>query len=103
MNNLIKFINNQSHYKAGDELDIARNNTLIFGTYNPPKDLGYINNYRFSINNNKILKIIEASKDRVEDVNCITYKRCGGCNMRHIEYEETLIMKRNSVQALVNK
>ena len=53
MNNLIKFINKQSHYRAGDELDIARNNTLIFGTYNPPKDLGYINNYRFSINNTK--------------------------------------------------
>ena len=52
-NKLIKFINEQTHYKAGEDLDIARNNTLIFGTYNPPKDLGYINNYRFSINNNK--------------------------------------------------
>ncbi|MDY2725088.1 MAG: hypothetical protein SOV25_05825, partial [Candidatus Onthovivens sp.] len=52
-NKLISFINKQTHYKAGEDLDIARNNTLIFGTYNPPKDLGYINNYRFSINNNK--------------------------------------------------
>ena len=52
-NKLIKFINEQTHYKAGEDLDIARNNTLIFGTYNPPQDLGYINNYRFSINNNK--------------------------------------------------
>ena len=52
-NKLISFINKQTHYRAGDELDIARNNTLIFGTYNPPKDLGYINNYRFSINNTK--------------------------------------------------
>lgn len=52
-NKLISFINKQTHYKAGLELDIARNNTLIYGTYNPPKDIGYINNYRFSINNNK--------------------------------------------------
>lgn len=52
-NKLISFINKQTHYKAGVELDIARNNTLIYGTYSPPKDLGYINNYRFSINNNK--------------------------------------------------
>lgn len=52
-NKLISFINKQVHYKAGSDLDNARNNTLIFGTYNPPKDLGYINNYRFSINNNK--------------------------------------------------
>ena len=36
-NKLIKFINEQTHYKAGEDLDIARNNTLIFGTYNPPK------------------------------------------------------------------
>ena len=50
----------------------------------------------------KILDIIDKSDKRVE-CDCETYKRCGGCNMRHIEYEETLIMKRNSVQALVNK
>lgn len=50
----------------------------------------------------KILDIIDKSDKRVK-CDCETYKRCGGCNMRHIEYEETLIMKRNSVQALVNK
>lgn len=50
----------------------------------------------------KILDIIDKSDKRVE-CDCEIYKRCGGCNMRHIEYEETLIMKRNSVQALVNK
>lgn len=61
-NKLISFINNQQHYKAGEELDIARSNTLIFGTYNPPKDLGYINNYRFSINNNKKNNFLNFSK-----------------------------------------
>ena len=50
----------------------------------------------------KLEKIIEKSKNRVEP-DCLTYKRCGGCNLRHIEYEETLNLKRNMVQNLVNK
>ena len=51
----------------------------------------------------KILEIVEASKDRVEDVDCITYKRCGGCNLRHMNYPKTLELKRDIVQNLVNK
>ena len=50
----------------------------------------------------KIQEIIEKSENRKE-ADCTTYKRCGGCNMRHIKYEETLKMKQNAVQALVNK
>ncbi|MBQ2938397.1 MAG: 23S rRNA (uracil(1939)-C(5))-methyltransferase RlmD [Clostridia bacterium] len=50
----------------------------------------------------KVLKIINQSKSR-QEVDCNTYKRCGGCNMRHIKYEYTLIMKQNAVQSLVNK
>ena len=50
----------------------------------------------------KIIEIIEKSESR-QDVDCDTYKRCGGCNMRHIKYEDTLKMKQNAVQALVNK
>lgn len=51
----------------------------------------------------KILEIIESSKDRVEDVDCSTYKRCGGCNLRHMNYPRTLELKRDIVQNLVNK
>lgn len=50
----------------------------------------------------KILEIIEKSEVRQES-DCSTYKRCGGCNLRHIKYEETLKMKQNAVQSLVNK
>lgn len=50
----------------------------------------------------KILEIIEPSKYRVH-ADCQTYKRCGGCNLRHIKYDETLRIKQNAVQALVNK
>ena len=51
----------------------------------------------------KILEILEKSNDRVENIDCSTYKRCGGCNLRHIKYEETLKLKKNIVQNLVNK
>lgn len=50
----------------------------------------------------KIIEIIETSNKRVE-LDCTTYKRCGGCNLRHIDYEETLNIKRNIVQNLVDK
>lgn len=50
----------------------------------------------------KIVEIIEKSEHRVE-TNCSTYEKCGGCNLRHIEYKETLNMKKNTVQSLVNK
>ena len=50
----------------------------------------------------KILEILEKSEHRVEE-DCVTYKRCGGCNLRHIDYEETLNMKQRVVQNLVNK
>lgn len=50
----------------------------------------------------KILEIIEKSKDRIEE-DCNSYKRCGGCDLRHIKYEKTLHIKKNMVQSLVNK
>ena len=51
----------------------------------------------------KILEIIDESDDRIEDIDCHTYKRCGGCNLRHVKYEKTLELKRETVQNLVNK
>lgn len=50
----------------------------------------------------KLVEILEKSKYRVEP-DCATYKRCGGCNLRHIDYEENLNIKQNTVQNLVNK
>lgn len=50
----------------------------------------------------KILEIIQKSEVR-QETDCDTYKRCGGCNMRHIKYGDTLKMKQNAVQSLVNK
>ena len=50
----------------------------------------------------KIIEVLEKSNFR-QEVDCATYKRCGGCSMRHIKYEETLEIKKNAVQSLVNK
>lgn len=50
----------------------------------------------------KIIEFVKKSENRVEE-DCFTYKRCGGCNLRHLKYEETLKIKQNSVQSLVNK
>ena len=51
----------------------------------------------------KILEIINPSKDRDINIDCSTYKRCGGCNLRHVNYKTTLKMKKNIVQNLVDK
>ncbi len=50
----------------------------------------------------KIVKIIEKSNERIVE-DCSTYKRCGGCDLRHINYKYTLQMKNNMVENLVNK
>ena len=50
----------------------------------------------------KIIEILNKSEFRQES-DCLTYKRCGGCNLRHIKYNQTLKIKQNAVQSLVNK
>lgn len=43
------------------------------------------------------------SSNNRQKLDCNTYKRCGGCNLRHMKYEETLKIKRDIVQNLINK
>lgn len=50
----------------------------------------------------KMIEIIQKSTHRIEE-DCDTYKKCGGCHLRHIEYEETLDMKQAMVENLVHK
>ena len=50
----------------------------------------------------KLLQIIEKSEERTE-IDCNTYQRCGGCDLRHMTYESTLELKREAVQSLINK
>jgi len=50
----------------------------------------------------KIIEIIDVVRERVE-ADCQSYKRCGGCSLRHIEYLKTLDIKKKAVQNLINK
>ena len=50
----------------------------------------------------KIISILESSKWR-EDVDCYTYQRCGGCNLRHMNYEQTIQIKKNAVESTLKK
>ena len=50
----------------------------------------------------KIIEIIEKATTRaLED--CKTYKQCGGCNLRHINYKETLNIKKAIVDNCLHK
>lgn len=51
----------------------------------------------------KIIEIIKKSKYRVQDLDCATYKRCGGCNLRHMDYNYTLDLKRDIIINCLNK
>ena len=50
----------------------------------------------------KLIEVLKPSENRTIP-DCSTYKRCGGCNLRHIKYEETLKIKKEMIQNLVNK
>ncbi len=51
----------------------------------------------------KIIEILEKSDNRISNEDCKTYKRCGGCNLRHINYEETLNIKKSIVENCLYK
>lgn len=50
----------------------------------------------------KIVQIIKKSENRVE-IDCKLYGKCGGCQLRHVNYEESLKIKEGIVQNLINK
>ena len=50
----------------------------------------------------KILKIIKISNNRKEE-DCESYKRCGGCSLRHMNYFSTLELKQNIVKNCLYK
>ncbi len=50
----------------------------------------------------RILEVIEQSEFRRES-DCETYKRCGGCSLRHIDYKKTLEIKTEMVKNCLQK
>ena len=51
----------------------------------------------------KILEILSISNKRNTKVDCTTYKQCGGCNLRHINYKDTLLIKNDVVKNTLKK
>ena len=50
----------------------------------------------------KCIEVIKKSGNRVNE-DCITYKRCGGCSLRYMSYEESLNVKTKMVQNCLKK
>lgn len=50
----------------------------------------------------KLLRIIKPSADRVEPF-CGVYKRCGGCNLQHLDYKAQLKFKENLVREAIKR
>jgi len=50
----------------------------------------------------KVIEILENSKFR-KNSDCRTYLKCGGCAIRHIDYDYTLEIKKKSVESTLKK
>lgn len=50
----------------------------------------------------KILNVIKKAQERTIP-DCETYQRCGGCDLRHMTYENTLRIKKQNVQNLIDR
>ena len=50
----------------------------------------------------KCIEIIKKSTDRVDE-DCSTYRRCGGCSLRYMNYEKTLQLKTEMVKNCIKK
>ena len=50
----------------------------------------------------ELIKVIEASDDRVEPI-CPVYYKCGGCNMQHMNYESQLKAKSDFASNLLER
>lgn len=50
----------------------------------------------------KIIEILNKSEHR-KDPDCMTYTRCGGCSLRHVNYDYTLKIKKEIVKNVLRK
>lgn len=50
----------------------------------------------------KVLEILQKSEHRTDE-KCDTYAKCGGCKLRHMDYEYTVEMKKASVENTLKK
>ena len=50
----------------------------------------------------RIINLIKPSNDRVQPL-CAAYKRCGGCQLQHIDYDAQLKIKKNFIDAALER
>ena len=48
------------------------------------------------------MKYVKTSKDRIENI-CPYFNQCGGCNLLHLSYEDTLLFKNEKIKSLLEK
>ena len=59
-------------------------------------------NDKKSFSEAKVTKYLKLSKDRIES-KCPYFEVCGGCNLLHLNYENTLMFKQNKIKNLLKK
>lgn len=50
----------------------------------------------------KAIEILEKSENRIDE-DCDTYAKCGGCSLRHMNYEHTIELKKSAVENTLKK
>lgn len=55
-----------------------------------------------NFNQAKIVEVVKASPNRCQP-KCKYYGVCGGCNMQHMNYETSLMVKTSNIESLFNK
>ncbi len=80
------------------------NNKVVFIENALPEEVVEIEiiNDKKSFSEAKVTKYLKLSKDRIES-KCPYFEVCGGCNLLHLSYENTLTFKRSKIKELAGK
>ena len=80
------------------------NNKVVFVENALPEEEVEIEiiNDKKSFSEAKVTKYLKFSKNRVESI-CPYFDTCGGCNLLHLEFLNTLIFKQNKIKNLLKK
>jgi len=80
------------------------NNKIVFVENALPNEIVEINitNEKKNYLDANVKNFIKKSKDRIES-KCPFFLNCGGCDLLHLNYENTLNFKQNKIENIINK
>ena len=80
------------------------NNKVVFIENALPEEVVEIKiiNDKKSFSEAKVVKYLKLSKNRIES-KCPYFEVCGGCNLLHLSYENTLTFKQSKIKELLKK